>query len=235
MRIRPLIVCPVFAALVLPAFAANPKGEGKTDLGLSGYYALTQTASGNFVTHTTPNWYGGTVELRHISSPLMGFEAAYSIMGPHNDTWSTTAPLTPSGFPCTPSCSFTPAATTVRTFDQTFSADWVPSMKAGNLRPFAVLGIGALLATPDNGQVTVTIPSNTGGPAVENYFSLSSAVTAAYVYGAGVDWRVFRNDGIRLQYRGEMYKDPDVVSSLYPATGAFVQTAAPTFGIYIGL
>lgn len=235
MRIHPPFACVVLAVLVLPAFAANPKGKGETDLGLSGLFAVTQSATGNFVTHTTPSWYGGTVELRRISSPLMGFEAAYSIVGPHNDTWSTTAPLTPPGFPCTPSCSFTPAATTVRTFDQTFSVDWVPSMEVGNLRPFAVLGIGALLATPDNGQVTVAIPSNNGGAAVENYFSLSSAATAAYVYGAGVDWRVLRHAGIRLQYRGEMYKDPDVVSSLYPATGAFVQRADPTFGIYFGL
>jgi opacity protein-like surface antigen len=235
MRIRPLVACAVLAVLALPALAANPNAKGETDLGLGGFFSLTQSATGNDVTHTTPNWYGGTAEVRHISSPLLGFEVAYSIEGPHNDAWSTSVPLSPPGFPCTPTCSFTPPPTTIQTFDQTFSLDWVPSMRVGNLRPFAVLGIGALLATPDNGQVTVNIPAHNGGGIVENYFSLSSIVTAAYVYGAGVDWRVLRHAGIRLQYRGEMYKDPDVTSSLYPATGAFVQTAEPTIGIYFGL
>ncbi len=235
MRIRFLFVCAVLVALAFPALAATPKAKGETDLGLSGFFGFTQTATGNGVTHTTPHWYGGTAEVRHIASPLLGFELAYSIAAPHNDTWSASAPLSPSGFPCTPSCSFMPAPSTIQTFDQTFSLDWVPSMKVGNLRPFAVLGIGALLATPDNGQVTVTVPPGNGGGPVLTSFSLSSTVTAAYVYGAGVDWRILRNAGLRLQYRGEMYRDPDIAPSLYPATGAFVQTAEPTIGIYFGL
>jgi len=235
MRIRPLFVFAVLAVLALPALAANPKPKGETDLGLSGFYGFTQSATGNGVTQSTPHWYGGTFEARHISSPLKGFEAAYTIALPHYDTYTASEALSPPDFPCTPKCSFVPGPSTIRTFDQTFSLDWVPSMKIGNLRPFAVLGIGALLATPDNGQVTVTIPSSAGGSAVENYFSLSSVATGAYVYGAGVDWRVLGNAGIRLQYRGEMYKEPDVAASIYPATGAIVQSAEPTIGIYFGL
>lgn len=230
MRIRTLVGCIAIAAVALPVLAANPKAKGETDLGLSGFFGFTQSATGNNITHTTPHWYGGMAEFRHIASPLLGFEVAYSIAAPHYDTWSTSVPLSPPGFPCRPGCSFKPAPSTIQTFDQTFSLDWVPSMRVGNLRPFAVLGIGAMLATPDNGQVTVEVP---GTPPVTTYFSLTSQATPAYIYGAGVDWAILPKVGIRVQYRGEMYKDPAVAApALYPSTGAFVQTAEPTFGVY---
>jgi opacity protein-like surface antigen len=233
MRIRTLVGCVVIAALALPVLAANPtnpKGQGETDLGLSGFFGFTQSATGNNITHTTPHWYGGTAELRHIDGPLAGFEVAYSIAAPHYDTWSTSVPLSPPGFPCTPKCTFQPTPTTIQTFDQTFSLDWVPSMKVGNLRPFGILGAGAMLATPDNGQVTVLVPGNNP---ITTDFSLTSQVSAALIYGAGVDWSLLPRIGVRLQYRGAMYKDPAVAEpALYPATGSFVQTAEPTIGVF---
>lgn len=236
MRLNPLLSLAVLAALTLPAGAASRKTpRGETDIAISGSGSFAQTATGNGMTQTSPDWFGGIFEIRHSVSPLKSFEAAYSMVGPHYSTYTTSVPITPSGFPCKPSCTFTPGPSRFVNFSQTLSADWVPTIHRGRFRPFAVLGIGLLIATPDAGQVNVVIPSNTGGKPVLNAFSLTSQVTAAYIYGAGTDWAIGKRWGLRLQYRGEMYKAPDLAPSLYPATNAFIQNAEPSVGIYFGL
>jgi opacity protein-like surface antigen len=87
-------------------------------------------------------------------------------------------------------------------------------VRIGSVRPFAVLGIGALLNEPAGSQSDTT-----------------SSNKAVYVYGAGLDWRLIPHIGLRFQYRGNLYKTPDV-SRLYTSTNAFTHTAEPVLGAY---
>lgn len=232
MRTHPLCSLAVLTALAV--FGATG-ARAQTDIGVGGFANITQTASGNGMTITAPSWFGGVVEMRHIISPLLGFEGSYSVVGPSNYDYATSVPVSPPGFPCTPSCSFLPPPSRIQLYTQTISGAWVPSMKIGNLRPFALLGAGVLIAQADNGQVISTLTPTNGGTPVVNRFPTSTRETPAYVYGAGVDWGLLPRIGLRLQYRGEMYKAPNVAPSLYPDTNSFIQTAEPTIGIYFRL
>lgn len=236
MQLRSLLSCAVLA-VALPAMgAARPQpSHTAANIAIDGFAGFTQTATGNGMTVTTPQWYGGDVEGRLRFSPLMGFELAFSEASPENHTYTATAPLTPKQFPCTTNCTFTPPPVEIESYRQTYSFSWVPSMHVGHLEPFGVLGIGALLDVPDNGNVTVELPGSNGAAAVFNPFSTTDSVRAAYIYGAGLNLTLTQSLGIRLQYRGEMYKSPDVAPSVFPSTDTFVQTAEPMVGIYLGL
>jgi outer membrane cobalamin receptor len=54
------------------------------------------------------------------------------------------------------------------------------------------------------------------------------------VYGAGLDWGLIPHIGLRFQYRGNLYKAPDL-STLYTSSGAFTHTAEPMIGVYFRL
>jgi opacity protein-like surface antigen len=94
------------------------------------------------------------------------------------------------------------------------AGDWVPSVHIGSIAPFGILGIGALLNEPAGSQ------SNT-----------TSSDKPVFVYGAGLDWGLIPHLGVRFQYRGNLYKAPDL-STLYTSTSAFTHTAEPMIGAY---
>ena len=112
--------------------------------------------------------------------------------------------------------SFTPS---VRANAHEITLDWVPSVKLANLRPFGVLGVGALFDVPQSGQTSVAAKTST---------------KAVYVYGAGLDWGVVPHFGVRFQYRGNLYKTPDV-TGLFTSLDKFRHTAEPMIGIYFSL
>jgi opacity protein-like surface antigen len=87
-------------------------------------------------------------------------------------------------------------------------------VKVAKLRPFALGGLGLLLNQPVSGQ------SNT-----------QSSTKPVFVYGAGLDWGVVPHIGLRLQYRGTLYKAPDL-TKLYTSTGAFTHSSEPMIGAY---
>jgi opacity protein-like surface antigen len=80
-----------------------------------------------------------------------------------------------------------------------------------------VLGVGLLLNEPSSGQADTT-----------------SSNKAVFVYGAGLDWGLIPHIGLRFQYRGNLYKAPDL-STLYTSSGAFTHTAEPMIGVYFRL
>jgi opacity protein-like surface antigen len=82
-----------------------------------------------------------------------------------------------------------------------------------------VLGVGALFDVPQSGQSSVPTKTST---------------KAVYVYGAGLDWPVIPHFGLRFQYRGNLYKQPDV-TGLFTSADKFTHTAEPMIGIYFRL
>jgi opacity protein-like surface antigen len=95
------------------------------------------------------------------------------------------------------------------------SADWVASVKVRNLRPFALAGGGLLFDVSSGGQTDT-----------------STAAKPVFVYGAGLDWGLIPHIGLRFQYRGNLYKTPDL-TTLFTSTGAFTRTAEPMIGAYV--
>jgi opacity protein-like surface antigen len=198
MRLHPTFLR--LALAILCAASASAAAPAQTDVALSAYGAFSSTAGSNIVLEEVPaNSAGGMVELRHISNPLIGYEATYSF-NRANERFE--------GF-----CSFC-SPVSVSADAHEITGDWIVSIHAANLRPFALAGIGVLLNEPSGNQ------SDT-----------QSATTAVYVYGAGLDWGLLPHLGLRFQYRGNFSKAPDI-TTVYSSVDAFRHTAEPMIGAY---
>jgi opacity protein-like surface antigen len=196
-------------ALLVLAVVFTASACAQTSVGLSLYGAFNQSTSGNNTAQSPSNSAGGLIELRHISNPILGFEATYSY-NRANQHYSFDGPAT--ACPTTGCTSITPA--TVKANAHELTVDWIPSLHLGSFRPFGVLGVGLLLNVPQSGD-------NTTG----------TEHKPVYVYGAGLDWGLLPHLGLRFQYRGNLYKAPDL-TSLYSSTDKFTRTAEPMIGAY---
>jgi len=179
--------------------------HAENDIALSLYGAFSGTTTGNGITQSPSNSAGGIFELRHISNPLIGYEATYS----YNRANQVYSPLVSCGIPCgNPS---EPVAANAHEV----TGDWIVSVHAANLRPFVLAGGGLLIDSPSSGQSNTTTSNK-----------------PVFVYGAGLDWGLIPHLGLRFQYRGNLYKAPDL-TRLYTSTGVFTHTAEPMIGAYI--
>ena len=196
---------PAFLLLILAASAAIA-ASAQTDVALSLSGAFSGTTTGNGVTQSPANQAGGMLELRHISNPLVGYEATYSY-NRANRSYFAICPNTP-GF-----CNVAQMETVPANAHE-ITGDWVVSMGLANLRPFALAGVGMLMNVPAGSQT-----------------GTSTSTRAVFVYGAGLDWGLLPHLGLRLQYRGNLYKAPDMVNA-FQSTNAFTHTAEPMIGAY---
>ncbi|HMG84503.1 MAG TPA: outer membrane beta-barrel protein [Terracidiphilus sp.] len=187
------------------ALASAVAVEAQTDVALSVYGAFHGTTNGNGTIQSPANSAGGMIEVRHISNPLVGWEATYSYNRDNQVYSSACAVIT-----CT---SIAPQAVSANAHE--ISGDWIASVHIANLRPFGLAGVGLLFNQPTGRQ------SNT-----------TSETKPVFVYGAGLDWGVFPHLGLRFQYRGNLYKAPDL-TRLYTSTNAFTHTSEPMIGAYI--
>jgi opacity protein-like surface antigen len=189
-----------------PSHRTAPAATSKqTDVGISFYEAFTSGTSGNGTKQTPTNAPGGMLEIRHIANSLVGYEITYSF-NPAKQAYA------PNPGACLLTCQN--PATTITANASQISNDYVVSHKYGNLRPFAVGGLGFFIVSPG------ATPYGNNTP-----------VRPTYVYGGGVDWNVSAKFGVRLQYRGNYYKAPNI-SSIYPATGVLTQSAEPMGGVF---
>lgn len=194
-----------FSLLSLIFLSASARAQ--TDVALSIYGAFNGSTDGNGIQQSPANSAGGMVELRHISHPLIGYDVTYSY---NRDNQSYFGSITN---PC-PTSECTITATSVSANAHELTGDYVVSVKLANLRPFALAGVGLLLNEPVSGQ------SNT-----------QSATKPVFVYGAGLDWGLVPHLGLRFQYRGNLYKAPDL-TTVYTSTGAFTHSSEPMLGVY---
>ena len=178
------------------AFAEN-------DVALSLYGAFNGTTNGNGTSQSPANAAGGLFELRHISNPLVGYEATYSF----NRANQKYSPLN-----CPVSGCLTPKSVSADAHE--ISGDWVVSVHVASLRPFVLAGVGVLINEPSGGQ------SGT-----------SSSTKPVFIYGGGLDWGLISHLGLRFQYRGNLYKAPDLTTA-FSSTDSFTHTAEPMIGAY---
>ncbi|MGD0890295.1 MAG: outer membrane beta-barrel protein [Terracidiphilus sp.] len=181
-------------------------GAAQTDVAASLYGAFSGTTSGNNTTESPSNAAGAMIELRHISNPIVGFEGTYSF-NRANEVYRYTIP---PGCP-TSGCAL-PAAVSANAHEVT--GDWVASVKIANLRPFGLAGVGLLFNEPTGGEAET-----------------QSQTKPTFVYGAGLDWGVLPHIGLRFQYRGNLYRVPNL-TRLYTSVDAFTHTSEPMIGAY---
>lgn len=180
----------------------------ETDVGASFYRTFTSSTTGNTTVQKPSNGDGAMVEFRHIQSPWMGYELTYGFNQANQG-------LGPNPGKCGFNCQL---PTVTRKGDASLvGLDWIASMKRGNISPFAVGGLGFFIAAP-----------------TENLPPLNTVVRMMYTYGGGVDVGLLPRVGIRLQYRGNLYKAPDV-DVTYGATDKFTQTGQAMVGFYFHL
>lgn len=209
----------------------------QTDVAASLYGAFNQSTSGNGIAESPANAAGGMFELRHIAKPLVGYEATYSF-NRANQKITTSQVILPAtqGF-CTDSSNCTMVTTAaISSNAHEITGDWVASVKLSNLRPFALAGVGVLLDVPTGGTET-TIQCALLNPLCSTSTAAaqtSTSTKAVFVYGAGLDWGLLPHIGLRLQYRGNLYKAPDLLNA-FSSTNAFTHTAEPMIGIYFRL
>jgi opacity protein-like surface antigen len=202
----------------------------QTDVALSLYGAFTGTTTANGATQSPSNAAGGLLEVRHIVHPWIGFEGTYAF-NRANQAYSGLVypPLTacPVG-----NCSPATEIAAVSADAHEVTGDWVASLKLGNLRPFALAGGGILFDAP-SGQIlqsgSVIVACGGTNPSCTN-----TTTKPVFVYGGGVDWGLLPHLGLRLQYRGNLYKAP-ALTTVFTSTGAFMHTAEPMVGVYFRL
>src|ERR1700679_542899 len=116
MRIRWFLVAILTAGCVA--------AQAQTDVAASVYGAFTGTTSGNGTTQSPANGAGMLLELRHISNPLVGYEATYSF----NQADQT---YTGGGVTCGIPCGnvLTPVTVHVPANAHEVTGDWIVSFK----------------------------------------------------------------------------------------------------------
>ncbi len=213
----------VYATLFLIFLLSMTRAcTAQTDVGASVYGALSATTRGDNSTESPSYAAGGLLELRHIFNPVLGFEATYSF-NPAKQVYTYTGAI-PASVVCAPppgGCSQLPPTVSVSANAQEFTADWIVSKTKGALRPFGVLGAGVLLDVPSGGQ------SNT-----------TTVTEPVFVYGVGMDWARWKRFGLRVQYRGNLYKSPDMSPSFYSGmvpNRSLMLTNEPMVGVYFRL
>lgn len=192
------------AVLLLTLIAASRAALAQTDVAASLYGAFNQTTKGNGVVQSPSNAAGGLLELRHIRNPLIGYEATYSF------NRANQAYLLPGSI----------SSAEISTNAHEFTGDWLVSLKLASFRPFALAGGGVLVNAPTATANNPIVPANT-----------RTSKQGVLVYGAGVDWTVLPHLGLRFQYRGNVYKAPDLTNA-FSSTGAFTRTAEPMIGAF---
>lgn len=229
----------VLSIATLPAFS-------QTAVVVSAYGAFNRMTTINYPSEQqiSANQAGGLIEFQHLSGPFLGFEAAYS-WNRANTTYtvSMSGPLSYPpvlGCPDANGCS----KETVSANAHEITADWNPSrlIFKERLLLFGVLGGGLLADVPSSSTATVVTEypcappgvscGSQGPPApVIATSDTRASFKPVYIYGAGLDWGLLSHLGMRIQYRGNFYSNPNMTRFFFP-TGTYTHTAEPMVGIY---
>ena len=206
--------------------------QKQTDIAGSFYGTFNASTTSGGVAQSASDSAGALLELRHIVSPWIGFEASYSY-NRANQAYVTTNvhllyPACPTFGNCAPIKEQPIAAVSANA--HAITGDWVFSRKVRNFRPFALAGGGLLLFIPSGGQSTT-----------------QNAAEFTLIFGAGLDWQLSKHLGLRLQDREAIYKTPilatagqypNLADSAFPASAlwnqpqVYTHTQEPALGIY---
>ncbi len=192
--------------VVVAAALCGATAQAQTDVALSGFRTFTSSSSGFGTQQTPSNSEGGLLEVRHIVSPLVGFEFSYSF-AEANETYTSSTSTPPNCYPICGSLEVSGKANEP-------AINWVFSVKKGNIRPFALGGVGVMITMPGNSPYTI-----------------NTVARPVFIYGGGLDWSFLPHFGLRLQVRGNMTKAPNL-SDEFTSTTKYTQIYEPMAGVY---
>ena len=191
------------------AFLSVLPSHAQTSVAVSALGSFPSSTSSSNGSQSGSNQGGLMLELRHISNPLVGYDVSYSFRRA-NMAYYGPVPYCPSGSgPC-----ITPSQA-VHADAQELTLNWVVSLPLLNFRPFLLAGGGFQRFNPTGTQAGST----------------QSQTKPVFDYGAGVDWTVLPHLGLRFQYRGNVYKAPQLATA-FSSTDKFTQDAEPMIGAY---
>ena len=209
----------VTAVLFLFTSPGVSQDRGHFDAGINGAAVFTKTSSGNGVQHsaTVGSDYFGTFrfKFKHKHSLIFNYGAyknsqVYQTNFDYHVVTSTTE----------------------------YSGAYVYNLfQKGKFEPFVLVGAGALKFNPQS--TWLVLPDFiTGVPnRVQINLNATKQTALAYLYGAGVDYRLPWRFALRLQYRGLLYNAPDFKvnalsgSAVNFSTGGKGHMAEPSIGL----
>ena len=100
----------------------------------------------------------------------------------------------------------------VNTHNHEVSGAYVFRMPLGKVTPFALAGAGALIFSP------------------KNFSGVDTQTRAAFVYGAGADFKIWRHIFARAEYRGFVYNSPTYNLSPLANLDRVTHRAEPSVG-----
>ncbi|MCL5262975.1 MAG: porin family protein [Acidobacteria bacterium] len=183
--------------------------RAQTSIALSALGSFPSTTTTTVQRQTASDQAGFMVELRHISNPLVGYDVSYTFnRANQNYEYTGPTPLCPL-----PACSAPEQP--VHANAHTLTLNYVVSLPILDFRVFALGGGGFQHFSPTNNP-NVSTQSQTKG---------------VFDYGAGLDWTVLPHLGLRFQYRGYVYKAPQLATA-FSSTDKFTHDAEPMIGAY---
>ncbi len=219
MRTRLFFFSAAVVSLLCPACIAQ------TDVAASLYGAFNESTTFNSLKQSPSNSAGVSLDFRHISNPLVGYEAtyAYNRADQAYQRSEVCSVLT---------CGYQPVSSAVPNNAHEITGDWIVSLKISSFRPFALAGGGILLNVPSSSSAPAVECSLNTGVCQSTTVSTNTSARGVFVYGAGLDWTVVPHLGLRFQYRGNVYKAA-ALTTAFSSTNAFTQTAEPMIGAFL--
>lgn len=202
------------AALVLLLWNALP-ARAQTSVAVSALGSFKTNSSSALTRQVPSNSAGFMIELRHISSPLFGYDVAYSFRGA-DQLYEYIGPIPAVCSPTEcPAGGAPPNSQPVNADAHALTLNWVVSLPISNFRVFALAGGGFEKFNPSGSQAGSTQAQTKG----------------LFDYGAGVDWTLLPHLGLRFQYRGDVYKAPQLATA-FESTDKFTQNSEPMLGAF---
>ena len=193
----------VVACFMFSLSAAHAQ-ENRSEVSLSAFGSFPRQTTGNSIQQDPTNSGGFLLGYTYGFRPHQSVELNYGFT---RDTQNYTILGAITG----------PIASQQANVHQLTAAYVLDAGRSRKLDPFVLGGIGALIFNPVSNSTNAAFGSTT-------------QTTAAFVYGFGVDYRLVHSLGLRLQYRGLIYKAPDFGLSEI-STGAWGHSAEPSIGI----
>jgi hypothetical protein len=185
------------------AVPAAPEAKEKFDIGVGGFYQITNASNGNFLREDTTSSGGGLVSFRQPYRPWLGYEANVGFTKFYEAYNKGQVKL----------------ESNVTDFNVAYLLQ-TPSYYG--VQAFFTIGGGVIVFAPISGSLTTTIsaPANQATQALPDF-----------VYSLGLNYPIFNHLGVRGQLRGLKYKTPDFHQDSLN-THTLRSTYEPTLSIY---
>lgn len=196
----------VVVVLVITAAAAHSQNRLDFSLSGAGVFSKTTTSASGGVSDTPTKSFALMGSVRYHLTKRHAFEVN---LGHTRNSQMFSVP---------------PDSYRVKTGILEYTAAYVfTPLQGSRLQPFLLAGGGGLAFRVGNTYIDT----------IQQPLGANSRVAIAFLYGAGADYKLWRFLGVRLQYRGLVYRNPDYGVPSRFFTGTRGHLAEPTVGLVV--